>query len=175
MVRKAQIWIEAAVYSVLVLAIIAVILSFVIPRINSAKDKVLIENSISILSNIDKLIFSVQQATGNTRIIEIKLLKGNLIINTKEEKIIWNYEENSYIYSEPGKSVNIGNIIVNTRKASGSYPIEAILDYSKSNLNFTYNNEEKIYYLVSSPTPYKLLISNKGLEDSKTKIDFSSV
>jgi hypothetical protein len=86
MVVKGQIWIENVVYIMIGLTLITVVLSLALPQINKIKDKAIIEQSITALEDIDKVIGDVKQVSGNLRIVEFKNAKGNFISTEKMTK-----------------------------------------------------------------------------------------
>ena len=56
---KGQVWIETVVYILIGLALIAIVLAFVMPRINEEKNKAIVEQTIKALSVLDDKINEV--------------------------------------------------------------------------------------------------------------------
>ena len=167
--NRGQIWVETVIYTLIALILIGAVLAFIIPRIQEIEDKAIIEQSIEMLQNIDSVISSVViGGPGNKRIIDIGIKKGNLIINSEKDKIIFEMKS-QYIYSQEGEIISIGDVTVLTEKIGGSNKITLTSNYSKYDLTYEGENESKT--ITHSSTPYKLSIENKG--GSKTTIDFS--
>lgn len=166
--KRGQIWVETVIYTLIAIILIGAVLTFITPRIQEIQDKAVIEQSIEMLQNIDSVISSVAFGSGNKRIIDIGIKKGNLIINSEEDKLIFEIET-KYAYSQEGENVEIGSITVLTEKAGSLNKITLTSDYSKYDLTYEGKNESKT--ITRSPLPYKLSIENKG--GSKTTIDFS--
>ena len=95
--------------------------------------------------------------------------KGSFVIDGKEDKIYFEMES-KYKYSEPGIRIKQGDLIIYTRKKGDSNIINVTRDYN--NYNLTYSGREDVKNLQSSPSDYKLMISNEGFENEKVVIDF---
>jgi len=167
--KRGQIWVETVIYTLISLILIGAVLAFILPRIQEIQDKAIIEQSIEMLKNIDNVISSVViGGPGNKRIVEIGIKKGNLIINSEDNQIIFEMES-QYTYSQEGEIINIGSVTVLTEKIGSLNKITLTSNYSKHDLTYEGNNESKT--ITRSSTPYKLSIENKG--GAKTTIDFS--
>ena len=58
MIRKdGQVWVETVIYTLIGLAIIALVLTAALPKINAKKDEMMIEQSIEALGNIDSKVY----------------------------------------------------------------------------------------------------------------------
>ena len=169
--NKGQIWVETVIYTLIALILIGAVLAFIAPKIQEIQDKATIEQSIEMLQSIDKIISSVVfGGPGNKRIVDIGIKKGNLIINSEEDKIIFEIKS-QYIYSQEGENISIGGIIVLTEKTGSSNKIILTSDYSKYDITYGGKNESKT--ITQAPTPYKLSIENKG--GAKTNIDLKII
>jgi len=81
MKKTAQVWIETVLYTLIGLALIGLALGFIIPKVNEARDKSLVEQSISSLSTLDEKINEViQRGPGNRRTADFSMKKGELYI-----------------------------------------------------------------------------------------------
>jgi len=168
--RKAQVWIETVIYTLIAFVLIGLVLSVVKPQIEKIRDKAVIEQTMDMMNYLNTRILSaVQGGPGNKRIDELKIKKGELKIDGVDNKIIFEMESKS-VYSEPGQDVAYGNIIVRTEKKGKINIVTLTTDYSKD-YNLTFENKDKVKLISKSSVPYKLVISNKGGE--KTVIDFS--
>lgn len=165
--KKAQVWIETVVYTLIAFVILGAILGFAKPKIEKLQDKSIIEQSIGMLGDIDAIIEEIQTTSGNKREIELNIKKGSLNIDSLNDRIIFEIES-SYAYSEPGITITKGNIKIDNEKIGKINKINATINYAEKNYNITFNGEDKSEKLAKSSAPYKLFISNEG----ETKINF---
>lgn len=178
--KKAQVWVETVIYTLIALTIIGVFLSFAKPKIEEIQDKAIIEQSIDMLEDINKIIISmVEGGAGNQRVIEIGIKKGALKIEGGTDQIIFEID-GKYTYSEPGEGgtqgdyINVGNVVVSTKKIGKVSTVTLISNYTNV-YNITYQNEDKLKVVSKSPSPYKIAILNKGDVGGITQIDISIV
>ncbi len=171
LIKRGQIWIETVIYTLIGLAIIGILLSFINPAIKEKKDEVLIEQGISMLESIDDVIKEIKfYGEGNSREINVKIQSGKLIINSKNNSINFNIESKN-MFSEPGEEIKEGEIIILTEESGNSYLVTLNLEYDKINLTYNRGGEKKVYQ--KSTSPYKIMITNYGKINDKTNIDFS--
>lgn len=166
---KAQIWIETVVYTLIALIMIGAVLSFVRPKIEELQDKAIIEQSVKILENINNIILSIKDIPGNQRLLELGIKKGVIKIDGAQNKIIFEIKS-MYAYSEPGEKYSKGKLEVYTEKKGKFNIITLTLDYN-GKYNITFKDQDELKLMTKSPTPYKILISNKGKIENKTVID----
>ncbi len=167
--RRGQVWIETVIYTLIALVMIGLVLTFVQPKIVQLQDQSTLQQSISMLNEIDNLVLSLSQSTpGNTRKLEINLRAGSLIIDGVNEKIIFTLEKSHYQLSEPDTIVDYGNIEVYTHPFGDLNTINMTLDYSQYNL--TYQKADIIKIITKASTPYNLFVSNNN--GQKINLDF---
>jgi len=165
--KRGQIWVETVIYTLIGLAIIGLVLAAALPKINEQKDKVMIEQSIEALNNIDDKIVEVQRAVANRRVVDLDVRKGALVINTTEDTISW-ILDSSFPYSEEDVAISIGRLDVNTSRTGGAWQVELKVGYSA---DIQYGGKETgAYRLEVASTPYKFLIENNGLNGDGDKI-----
>ena len=169
---KGQVWIETVLYSLIAFALIGMILAFAKPKIEEYQDKGVIEQSIKVLEEIDYTINNIG-TPGNQRTIIIKIGKGNLDINGKNDTLLFNIESR-YAYSEYGQKINVGGIGALTEKKGRINKVTLSKNYS-ANYNITYKNRDETGRLGRSATPYKILISNKGESSDRTNINIEII
>ena len=157
--KKAQIWVETVVYTLIGISIIGILLAVAKPKIDEVRDRLIIEQTIESFNQIHSRILEIQDAPGNQRTLGIKLSRGNIIINSSSNTIVWQMSS-SYEYSQPGSTVLFGKINVRTEK-SNPYNIFISLEYSEYDLYLSGN--EEIFEIQKSPTPYTLIFRNEGL------------
>lgn len=165
--KRAQVWIETVVYTLIAFVIIGAVLSFAKPKIEELQDKSLIEQSIKMLEDIDSTILEIKDVSGNKREIELGLRKGSLTIDSKKDKIVFEIESR-YIYTEPEKLIEKGDIKIYTAEKIGkTNKINATIDYT-NRYNITWFNEDKIKTLEKTSSSYRIFVSNE--EDGGSKI-----
>ena len=160
--RRGQVWVETIIYTLIAFALIGLVLAFVKPKIEEIQDKGIIEQSISILEDID-LIITTLGVPGNQRVINLGISKGELNIDGENDRLFFEIESR-HIYSEPGENVAVGNIVVFTEKKGKINEVTLTRDYGEK-YNITYQNIDGLKKISNAPIPYILLIANKG-EDS---------
>lgn len=169
--RKGQVWIETVIYTLIAFVMIGLILSFAQPKIQEAQDQTIIQQSISMMKQIDSTILNMG-ATGNQRVLEIGIKKGDLKIDGKDNKIIFEMESQS-VYSEPGRSIPDGSVVILTKEQSGYNLVTLTGDYN-ANYNIQFNGADIIKKISKASTSYNLIILNKGADiNGKIILDFS--
>ncbi len=164
--KKGQIWVETVIYTLIGLAIIGIVLALATPAINKNKDKLILEQTMTIMMEIDNKIKDVRDSgAGNKRIIdELSIRKGYIEIDGENNEIKYVLEGTRLEYSEPEKPVQQGSINILTNSISGGdYNIILTLEYPS--LNITYSNDEDYKKLTAASIPYKLSLHNNGTTD----------
>jgi type II secretory pathway pseudopilin PulG len=167
--KRAQIWVETVIYTLIGLAIIGLVMAAALPKINQKKDEIVIDQSIEALGHIDDKIYEVQRAEGNRRVVDLEIRKGALVVDMEHNTISWTIDS-SFEYSEEGLPVPLGRLNVTTNTGN-PWEVELIIGYS---MDIRYNGEnsgEK--QLDPAPTPYKLVIENGGKDGGNIIIDLS--
>ncbi len=171
--KRGQVWIETVIYTLIAFIMIGLVLAYAKPKIEEIQDKAIIEQSIKMIEDINALILSIiQGGSGNTRLIELGVKKGNLKIDGIGDKIIFELESR-YTYSEPGEDIYYGEIIAHTEKIGKLNLVTLTSDYTEYNI--TYNGKDESKLINKASTPYKLFISNKGRSGNKTVIDIEII
>jgi len=170
--KKGQIWVETVIYTLIAFTLIGLVLTFARPKIEEIQDKGTIEQSIGVLEEIDQIIKNLG-GPGNQRVITLKIGNGALNIDGENDKIFFDLESR-YEYSEPGITINIGNIEVFTEKKARIYDVNLTIDY-ENDYNIKYNNVDDLRKLNSASTPYKILIADKGEVGDKKVINIEAI
>jgi len=166
--RRGQIWVETVIYTLIGLAIIGIVLSVAQPKINAKKDEVVIDQSIEALGNIDDKISSVVGSSpGNTRIIDLVVGKGEVVIDMDNEAIIWKLDSRVK-YSQENIEIELGKIKVKTVQDGGEWDVTLRLDYNYDLQFEGQNSGTKPFFKAA--TPYKLTVENDGLNPNDGKI-----
>ena len=167
--KRGQIWVETIIYTLIAFAMIGLALAFVKPRIDEIQDRGIIEQSITLLEDIDDVIKNIGDP-GNQRVIEIGIRKGVFKIDAAAEKLIFEIESRSE-FIEAGEDYQTGDVLITSKKIGNLN--EIILTITYSNYNLTYDNKHELKQFGKSSTPYRLLISNEGGDDeNKIIINF---
>ncbi|MDP3966619.1 MAG: hypothetical protein Q8Q04_03745 [archaeon] len=169
MKKRGQVWVETVTYTLVAFVLIGLILAFVKPKIDELQDKALMEQSLNVLKQIDSVISEVyQEGTGNKRLVEVLLKKGELTVDSEKDSILFEFT-GRYQYSEPGQNYSESSFDIRTTKVGSNYKVEMEKKYA--NFNITYADKDMKKVFGGSTTPYKLFISNNG--GSSQIIDFS--
>lgn len=157
--KRGQVWIETVIYTLIAFVLIGLVLAFAKPKIEEIQDQAILDQSTEMLKTIDATIITMG-SSGNQRILEIGINEGSLIIDGKNDKIIFELESKN-MYSEPGKEINDGDVIVLTEEKSGYNLITLTLDYSE-NYDFKFNGADEEKTINKASTSYNLYILNEG-------------
>ena len=89
MEKKAQIWVETVIYTLIGLSLIGVAIALITPKINETRDNAIVEQSIGALSVFDREINDVlESGADNLRVIEtFSLRRGKLTVDGVNEKV----------------------------------------------------------------------------------------
>lgn len=168
--KKAQVWVETVVYTLIVFAMIGLVLSFVKPKIDEGRDKAILEQSKGIMEKIDNLIQEIKTTPGNKRVLHLTIKKGSFNIDSENNRIFFEMDS-QYRYSEPGTEIEEDGIIFYTKKKGDTHEVNATMNYD--NYNITFEGKEKEKSIHSAPQEYKLVLFNEGKDDSgNTVINF---
>lgn len=168
--QKAQVWVETVMYTLIAFVMIGLVLAYAKPKIEELQDKAIIEQSITMLKNIDSIILTIG-SSGNQRIIELGLKKGTLYIDGVNDIISFKIE-GKHTYSEPGEDVFDGNLIINTQKTGNYNVVTLTRDYS-GEYDLTYQEKDELKSITKSSTSYELLIANKGGDPQVINFEFT--
>lgn len=157
MKEKGQIWVETVLYTIIILAIITIILGFVLPVIEKQKDESMVEQSINSLKILDEKIKDASKENGNVRIAELGIREGELFIDGQSNKIVLVLSELSSVYSQPGQSIQIGNVRILSTEGKKKSSINISLEYG---FNLTYDGKDVITKFSPARIPYKFSIEN---------------
>jgi len=175
MQKKGQVWIETVTYTLVAFVLIGLVLAFAKPKIEELQDQSVIEQSLTMLKQIDSVVQEInEKGIGNKRKIEINLRKGSLTINPINNSILYRLE-GKFEYSEPCiegqlcKPYEESNIEVLTKQVGKEYHVTLERKYTDFNISFM--NSQEIKSLLKATTPYTLYVSNKGGEKPLINFD----
>jgi type II secretory pathway pseudopilin PulG len=165
--KRGQVWIETVIYTLIALVLIGGVIAFIAPKIGEIRDKAIIEQSITVMQNIENAMLSVVEGgPGNKRVIDLGIKKGSLRVNGTHDNIAFEIKSD-LDYSQIDSEIDIGGILVLTEKEQSTNKITLTSNYS--NYNITYDGEETTKTISQASTPYKFSIENKG--NTKTVVD----
>ena len=106
--------------------------------------------------------------------MNFRIAKGKLEIDSQENRISYTLENTRLELSEPGETIEEGNIEIRTEEYGNRYNIMLTIDYD-SRLEMTFDDEEQAKILHAGTAPHKIQIENVGdnAPDEKTHIDFN--
>lgn len=163
--KRGQVWIETVLYTLIALALIGLVLGFVMPKINQTKDKLVIEQTINMLTLMDDKINRAAETVGNSRKIDFTIKKGELYINSSSDQIFFVMDDLTSPYSSPGTDIKNGPVTIRTETQQKNNRIILKLDYSQK-YNLSYEKSEEVKKFNPSPTAYSLMVENLGVSGS---------
>ena len=164
--KKGQVWVETVIYTLIAFVMIGLILSYARPKLEQLQDETILQQSSTILKQIDSTILTLG-TEGNQRILSIGIKKGVLKLDAVNELIIFEIESTK-LYSEPGKRVEDGNIIIYTEKKSGYNLITLTRNYSEK-YDLKIDGKDELKAISPASTSYELILKNEG-EDASEKM-----
>ena len=171
--KLAQIWIETVIYTLIAFVLIGAVLAFVKPKIDEIQDKAVIEQSIGLLKDIDSIVTEITQGgAGNKRKIEISIRSGELKIDGENDEIIFELKSR-HQYSEPGRDIPDGNLIVRTEEF-GDFNIVTLRRIYSETHNITFDGKDEIRTLSPGATTHFLFLDNNGKSSETNKWDIDA-
>jgi type II secretory pathway pseudopilin PulG len=168
--KRAQVWVETVLYTLIGLAIIGLLLAATKPKIDSTKDEFVIQQTIKALNQIDDKISEIKAADGNQRNIDFQISRGELKITPETSTISWILKDSAYRMSEENLIVEVaGNIKGVTLKNGDNYDIKLFLNYTGINILKQDNGDNELT-LNPARIPYRIMVRNTGeLQTVETK------
>lgn len=172
--KKGQVWIETVIYTLIGLTVIGLVLTFATPKIEAIRDKAVIEQTITALSEIDAKIAEMSVAIGNVRTMSLSLKKGELTFDCLNDRIEFLLEDSRYIYSQPGQNVsvmrlNLGSLSALTEEGRQT-KVRLWIDY-KNNIDLSCKGEEGSIVIKEASLPYEIVLNNKDIVNGLNVID----
>ncbi|GAF97569.1 unnamed protein product, partial [marine sediment metagenome] len=147
--KRGQVWVETIIYTLIAFVMIGLVLFFATPKIGQVQDKSIIEQTVTVMENIDTTISAIGVA-GNKRLVELKIRKGDLKIDSANDMLIFEMISR-HAYSEPGVDIPEGNIIIHTTKKGDLNIVNLTRDYSGL-YNITYQLGDELKTITKSAT-----------------------
>ena len=160
MKRRGQVWIETVLYTLIGLSLIGLVLAFALPKITESKDRLLIEQAITSLNDLDDKINAVSIVPGNKRFVFFTMKRGELFVDSTNDQLVYSVSDLSKPYSEPGSVVRQGRIEILSQEGQKESSTDLTLTYTGFDLVHNSIDEDKKFSPAS--TPYKFAIENIG-------------
>lgn len=168
--KKGQIWIETVLYTLIGLALIGTILAFAIPKITSAQERILIQQTIQSLKVLDQLITNViESGPDNVRSYELTFKRGDFYIDGENDTIFFTISDLKKLYSEKDVIINDGRVEIKSFESGKSSAVSLTLNYSLY-ANITFQNMDKTEKITPSPVAYRFLVSHLPPENGSKPI-----
>ena len=172
MTPKSQIWVETVIYTLIGLTIMGIVISVITPKINQMTDKAVIEQSTESLNKINEAFSDILLSSGSQQQVNLLVKKGEYLIDAIGNRIVFNFKNSNYKYSELNLSFKKIDVYVLTiDQGNKKYDVSLWLNYSY--LNLTYNDKKENKFLTTAANPYPVVISNIGGIDKR--VIFKSV
>ena len=172
--RKGQIWVETVIYTLIALVMIGLILAFARPKIQELQDKAIIDQSITMMEEIDSIILDMKNK-GEKRIIELGIKKGSLTIDGADDVLFFEVESLSE-YSEPGSEpILISNDFFLLTQNIGSTHLVSITKSYDESYDIRFNGGDDQKELTKASIPHRLSVTNDGVENSETIINMELI
>ncbi len=161
--KKGAIWVSTVLYVLISLTILSVVFSVVKPKIDEARDRAIVEQSIIMLNDLDNAVKLASQSTGTQLKREVKISNGDLFFNTRNgmNNVTFILKQTNLKYSEIDSEITSGNLAILTKKSaqeSGKYDLYITLKIDISGKEIY----SEISQLSPSPFPYSVFIKNNG-------------
>ena len=157
-IKRGQVWIETVLYTIIGLAIIGTVLTFIMPKINESKDNIIVEQSISAMKDLDAKISDVSRQQGNLGKIDFTIRRGYLIVNSTNNSLVFVVDDLTSLYSESNVTITNGNLDILSKKGQKVDSVYLTLNY---NYNITYAGSETEKKITAASLPYQIYIENK--------------
>ncbi|MBI3334667.1 hypothetical protein HYZ97_04215 [Candidatus Pacearchaeota archaeon] len=163
---RGQVWIETVLYTLIGLALIGMVLGFAYPKISAAQEKVLVEQTLNSLRDLNTVINTViEQGPGNRRSYEFGFKRGEFIINASNDALEFILSDLKSFYSEPDALITEGPLTFVSFEGPRAKGIHIRLLYT-GYANITYGPADTLKLFTPAPTSYRFSITNEGLESS---------
>lgn len=169
--KRGQVWVETVIYTLIGLAIIGILLGTTKPKIDEIKDKSLIEQSIEGLNLVNEKIFEVTRGVGSRQLLGLKISKGSFYIDAAKDSIYW-IMNTKYLYSEPGETIEVGDLKISLTDEGSPWKIKLESNYSGL-FDIRYNGKDELKVFEESSNPYQISLENKG--GPETIINFEEI
>jgi hypothetical protein len=169
--KKAQVWVETVIYTLIGLSILGILLAASMPKIQEMQDESLIEQAMDSMTTINSKIYETSATKGIRSRFDLKIGKGTFIIDGENDELYW-VIESEFQYSEENMPITAGIINVTTIK-DDPWLVELEIPYN-FDIRFDNQNIKKEY--TEASTAYRFTIENEGAGiSSKIILNFGEI
>lgn len=157
--KKAQIWIETVIYTLIAIVLLGLVIAFAKPYIEKQKDKAIIDSAIGMMNEIDNQITDVKRkGVSNQREVSFFIKKGQVIVDAPNNEIKFELESTKYEASALGQTIQIPGtaLKIKTEKAGSNFKVAIWIKYSDANI--LYENQDTLKEFETSPSPYRIMV-----------------
>lgn len=173
--KKGQVWIETVLYTLIGISLIGLVLAFITPKINDAKDRAVVEQTINSLSAFDEKMNAAFEITWSRRVLDFTIKRGSLYIDAEKDEIIFEVDDLSKPYSELGANITLGRITITSLRNQKTSSAILRLNYAER-INITYDGlDNKNEKFTPAATPYRFSLENVGIHNGLTAIDITEI
>jgi hypothetical protein len=137
MFRKAEVWVSAILYIMIITVVLVIVLNAGVPMLEEMKDKTVFTRSKNTFLALNEQIIDVsEEGTGSQRVVPIEIEKGSLELNDGALK--WNMRTDAKIL-ESGQQIELGNLYItsNADVSARSYTSNYTLENTYLTAGFT--------------------------------------
>ena len=172
--KRGQIWIETVLYTLIGISLIALVLAFVSPRISEAKDRAVVEQTLSSLNDLDSEINSLASLpSGNRRVFEILMKRGELYILPAQDVIQFKISDLSKPYSQANATIKFGKIELISLLGNKTSSATMTLNYTGL-VDIKYAGAETEKKFTQGATPYRFFLENRDIANGMRVISIES-
>ena len=168
--KRGQVWVETVLYTLIGLALIGLVLAFVTSKINEARDRITVDQTINSLNAIDEKVNAVLDAPGNRRFVEFTMKRGEFFVSPESNEIRFVISDLVKPYSEVGKEISVGRIVILSEEGQRDSIVTLTLSY-EGIADIEYAGEEKEKKFTAASIPYKFSITNLGADEDFIKVN----
>ena len=151
--KKGDLWISAALYTVLGVILVTLILSVGLPFVKKIQTRNTLLQTKNIMFDLDSVIRSVyNEGYGSRRPLFIEINDGNFFIydkdtleaeDAKKNRILWTLISDDNLGIEPdlGFAIKEGNLNIESESLGQGYKIKLYLDYEDINIDSQLSSE----------------------------------
>ncbi|MAG02504.1 hypothetical protein CMI42_04145 [Candidatus Pacearchaeota archaeon] len=148
-------------------------MSVATPQLQKIKDKAVINDATDSFLLLNGKIIEVGEVAGNIRIVNFRINKGVLSVDSEGDKVIFSLENTNLKFSEPGSSIEEGDITYRTEEYGKRFTVSLDLTYEGFDITYKGNSELKVLHNGL----HKIKLENQGFDEGsgKTKLDISLI
>ncbi|MBN1544353.1 hypothetical protein JW898_02720 [Candidatus Woesearchaeota archaeon] len=112
MFLKAQIWVSAILYILVITVVMVLVLNAGVPVLKDLQDKTVFTRSKNTFLNLNQQINEIsEEGVGSQRVVPIEIEKGNLEL--RDGSLKWDLKTNAKIL-ESGQQIELGNLYISS-------------------------------------------------------------